>query len=104
MIIVNGIMKTIETSGGGMSGGVPVPVQEVIGEPIPCNIKTNTNDNKGVTIDNVFKRCSFEVLIDVPLFTAKKVLLIDNRGNELGEFEVQDVQHLDYVSAVKITV
>lgn len=104
MIIENGTLQIIETTGGGMEGGIPVPIAETAGEPIACNIKTNTNDNKGKTIDNVFTRASYEVLIDVPEFTSEKVILTDNRGKRIGTYRVQDVQHLDFVNAVKITV
>jgi hypothetical protein len=40
----------------------------------------------------------------MPRFEAEKVLLTDNRGNELGEFRMQDVQHLDAVGVIKVIV
>lgn len=87
--------------------GRPVPVQNTLSDPIPCNIKTLHEDKRGKVIDSVFTQASYEVLIDislVPNFTAEKVVITDNRGNVKGEFQVQDVQHLDYVEAVKLTV
>lgn len=104
MIIENGTLQTIEKTGGGMKNGKPVKVEEVIGNPIPCNLKTITHNHKGKTIDGVFTQASFEVLIDVPVFSAERVILTDNRGVRFGEFRVQDIQHLDCVNAVKITV
>jgi hypothetical protein len=107
MIIENGTIQTISTTGGGMLHGRPVEVQETRSEPMWCNIKTNTDDRKGRTVDSVFRRTEYEVLIDtaeVERFTAERVVLTDNRGHELGEFRVQDVQHMDAVGAIKITV
>jgi hypothetical protein len=104
MIIYNGTLQTVEVSGGGMSYGRPVPVTETLGAEIACNIRTIKSDHQGVIVDGVFTQSSFEVLVEVENFTAKRVVLTDNRGNRLGDFQVQDVQHLDYVGAVKITV
>lgn len=107
MIIENGTLQVVVKTGGGMVNGKPVPVTEAVGDPIPCNIKTLTDNKKGKIIDNVFTQSSYEVLIDtlaVPHFTADMVILTDNRGVVKGKFQVQDIQHLDYVEAVKITV
>lgn len=104
MIIENGTLQMIEKAGGGMKNGKPVRVEGVISDPIPCNLKTITHNHKGKTIDGVFTQASYEVLIDVPTFSAERVVLTDNRGVCLGEFQVQDIQHLDCVNAVKITV
>jgi hypothetical protein len=104
-VIENGALQIVgKTSGGGMAGGKPVPVQTALGDPIPCNIKTNTNDKKGFYIDGEFTRASFEVLIDEQPFDAERLVLTNNRGVKLGEFRVQDIQHLDFVNTVKITV
>lgn len=107
MIIANGTLQTIEKTGGGLLDGRPVEVVETIGNPIECNIKTITHDHKGVVVDGVFTQSSYEVLIDtvaIPDFTYESVILTDNRGKRLGKFRVQDIQHLDCVDAVKITV
>lgn len=104
MIIENGTLQTIVKTGGGFVGGKPVKVEEEISEPIPCNLKTITHNHKGKAIDGVYTQASYEVLIDVPTFDAERVVLTDNRGKRIGEFRVQDIQHLDCVNAVKITV
>lgn len=107
MIIENGILQIVTKAGGGMEHGIPVSVDETLGEPIPCNIKTLQDNKRGKIIDNVFTQASYEVLIDTydcPNFTSETVILTDNRGTVKGKFQVQDVQHLDYVQAVKITV
>lgn len=107
MIIENGTLQTIVKTGGGIVGGKPVPVIEAISDPLPCNLKTLHENKRGKIIDNVFTQASYEVLVDallVPNFTADKVIITDNRGNVKGTFQVQDIQHLDCVQAVKITV
>ena len=107
MIIENGTLQTIGTTGGGTEKGRPVPVRETLGEPIPCHIKTVTSDRHGRTVDGVFRHLSYVVLIDtaaVPVFKAERVVLTDNRGQRMGEFRVQDVQHLDFVQAIEIAL
>lgn len=107
MIIENGTLQIVEKTGGGIKNGNPVKVTESLGNPIRCNIKTNNHDHKGKVIDGVFTRASFEVLVDssdIHHFTAEYVELTDNRGKRIGRFRVQDIQHLDCVCAIKITV
>lgn len=107
MIIENGTIQIVEKSGGGMNHGRPVPITETPGKPIPCNIKTLHDNKRGKTVDNVFTQSSFEILIDtstVSHFNADKVILTDNRGQVKGTFPVQEVQHLDEVQAIKVTV
>lgn len=107
MIVANGTLQTVVKTGGGMEHGKPIPVKEVVSDPIPCNIKTVTDNKKGKIIDNVFTQSSYEVLIDlydVPCFKAETVILTDNRDDVIGKFQVQDVQHLDFIGAVKVTV
>lgn len=105
MIIENGTLQVIGMTGGGMEKGRPIPVRETLGEPIACNIKTNTGDHHGKTVDGIFRHADYCVLIDtatVDVFTAERVVLTDNRSQRMGEFRVQDIQHLDYVQAIQI--
>lgn len=107
MIIENGFICLVTTTGGGMQNGKPIPVTNEVGLSIPCNIKVTKRDYKGISVDSVYTQQSYEVLIDsviMPCFEAEKILLIDNRNKELGVFAVQDVQYLDGVGAIKIVV
>ena len=110
MILENGTLQTKIKTGGGTIKGVPIPVNEVLGEIFPCNIKskkyTSNADGGGPAeaVDSAFVRASYEVLVETDNFTAEKVVLKDNRGNILGEFRVLEVQYLDYVNVVKITL
>lgn len=104
MIIENGYIKIIETTGGGFQDGDPMPVVETLSDPISCNFKANNNDRKGVYIDGEFKRCSFEILIENQPFKADRIHLYNLHGDDFGEFRVQDYQYYDFVDAVKISV
>lgn len=107
MILENGYLQAVTTSGGGMAHGKPVPVTQTLGERVACNIRTITHDHRGKLIDGSFTQASYEVLVDISTakrFTADQIALTDNREGKLGTFRVQDVQHLDFVGAIKITV
>ncbi len=104
MIIQNGFLFTIDTTGGGMLHGIPQKVEVKQGDPIPCNIVKNKSDHQGTYQDGNFKQFAATVLIEPQDFTAKRVKLTDNRGTDLGEFEVQDITYLEAVDALQITV
>lgn len=71
--------------------------------PIPCAIKTNTRNNKGVYRDGKFEIATYEILIEAAEIEAKRVKL-DMNGKSIGEFVVQDIQELLSVGRVKILV
>ena len=104
MIVTNGTLFTVNTTGGGMLHGVPQKVETVLGAPIPCNIVRNKSDHQGTYQDGKFRQFAATVLIEPQDFTAKRVWLTDNRGADFGEFEVQDIAYLEAVDALQITV
>lgn len=108
MIIANGTLQIVTTSGGGFdANGIPVAVSEQLSSPIACNLKTLTHNHRGKSIDGEYTQASYEILLDatvVPHFTAERVKMYDNRGQEIGVFRVQDIQHLDFVGAIKLLV
>lgn len=72
-----------------------------------CNIKTISADKQGKEVDSTYGRASYEILVDQKdcfIFDAKRVQLVDSRGQNLGEFVVQDVRYLDSVGVIKIFV
>ena len=73
---------------------------------IPCHIVANTLNQRGVFKDSTFTQSSFTVWFDYGLyvFSAKRVRLINNKNEVLGEFEVQSIEHADLVGRTKITV
>ena len=104
MIIANGTLKIVGKAGGGFMNGNPVKVKDIFSEPIPCNIATNKNDHLGKYEGGTFTRAKFVVLIDIQELDAEYIVLTTDRGKEIGKFRVQDIQFLDTVGNVKITV
>lgn len=104
MVIANGTLQIVGTTGGGLKNGNPVKVQEALSEPIPCNFTTNKNDHLGRYEGGTFTRAKFVILIDMQDFNAEYVVLNTIRGIKVGKFRVQDAQFLDVVESVKITV
>lgn len=108
MIIENGTLQVVETTGGGFNEkGAPIKVAETIGAPISANIKTIKDNRQGKTTDTDFRVSSFEVLIDrdeMDEFTAERVILTDSVGKTIGKYQVQSCQYLDSVGAILITV
>lgn len=105
MIIQNGFLFTIDnTAQGGMLHGIPQKAVKAMSEAIPCNISKNKSDHQGTYQDGKFTQFAAKVLIEPQDFTAKRVRLTDNRGTDLGEFEVQDITYLEAVDALQITV
>lgn len=104
MIIVNGTIQVKKKTGGGMLNGIPQPATETWGEPIPCNIKYNRSDHLGTYTDGRFVQLAATILIEPQQFDATHIKVTDNRGQCLGEHEVQDVQYLHAVEALQLTI
>lgn len=75
--------------------GQPIVADSVWSDPVRCFIKTNTHDNKGVSVSGTFTHEAYEVLIErIPGgIDTDTVRLVRDRKN-LGEFKVQDIQVL----------
>ncbi len=104
MIIENGYIQIKKQEGGGMLNGIPQPIKERWCDPIPCNIRKNKSDHRGTYADGKFHQTTATILIEVNDFDAQRLRLVDNRGTELGEFEIQDIQYLHAVGATQITI
>lgn len=100
----NGYIEAQTTKGGGFENGIPVKSSESWGEKIPCHIHKNMQDNKGNYKDGKFTRYAFVVWFDMREFEAKRVRLTNNRGREIGLFEVQSLDFMDLTQRVKVTV
>ena len=106
MILDNGTLQMQTIIGGELVNGIPQVGTTQWSDPIPCHIVANTYNQKGTFKDSTFTQCSFTVWFDygVHIFKAKRVRLINNKGYDLGEFEVQSIEHADLVGRTKITV
>lgn len=73
-------------------------------EPIPCSIKTNSDNRKGKYEDGEFRMASFTVLIeDQGGFDSNRVRL-ERSGRELGEYRVQSIVDIETKGRIQITV
>lgn len=106
MILDNGTLRVQTTTGGGLVEGIPQEATTQWDEPIPCHIVANTYNQRGTFKDSTFTQSSYTVWFDYGLhiFRAKRVQLTNNKGELLGEFEVQSIEHADWVGRTKITV
>lgn len=101
----NGTLKYAAITGGGFDGNNdPLPVTTSWSDPVDCLIITNTRNDKGTYQDGKFTVCKYTIHLDKQPFEAKRVKLTNDRGIDLGEFQVQDIQFLDLVRKVKIIV
>ena len=104
-MIVNGSLYYLVSGGIELdSDGDPISVTPVWSSAIPCQLVPIRNSNKGKYEDGQFSQSSYEIIIMPMDFTAKTVSLVDNNEGALGEYRVQDIEFLDVVKRVKITV
>ena len=103
--MINGTLqcKTRATEGFDIEGN-PSPEAGKWSDYIDCFIQTNTHSNKGTYQDGRFTIAAYTVLIETQPFDADRIKLVTDKGKHLGEFQVQDIQFMDIVGRVKITV
>lgn len=100
----NGVIRIISVQDGGLNEyGEPVASQTVIGDPIPCSIKTNNDTRKGKYEDGEFRQASFLILIEMSQFHADRIK-VSRLGEELGEYRILSVEPLSTVGRVQIMV
>ena len=84
--------------------GQPIIADSVWSEPVRCFIKTNTHDNKGVSVGGTFTHEAYEVLIErIPEGLDTDTVRLVRGNKELGEFKVQDSQDV-CLDRIKIIV
>lgn len=71
--------------------------------PVPCLIKTNSDNRKGKYEDGEFRMASFTVLIESMRFNANRIRL-ERSGRRLGEYRIQNIEDLETFGRIKITV
>ena len=108
MIIENGTIEVKGKSAGGIDAdtGFPIPSNNVTwGEPIPCQWLANKYNNLGKSEGGNFTVAHYSILIESEQeFTAEQIRLKDNYGNVLGEFSVIEVEQLQAMCQLRITV
>lgn len=84
--------------------GQPIIGKSDWSEPLRCFIKTNTHDNKGVSVGGTFTHEAYEVLIErIPGGFDTDTVRLERRCKYLGEFKVHDIQEV-CLDRIKIIV
>lgn len=105
MIIPNGYIATVTTTGGGMTpDGTPIPVATHVGTQIQCNLAEIENQPSG-NAENAFQQKSYEVTVEYPFeIQSDNVVLFDFAGVEIGTFHIKSVRVHNFVGNVVIKV
>lgn len=103
----NGNLRYCKFTGAGFNeDGEPLSTSsKTWSEPIPCSIKTETNNSKGRYEDGKFNQATYTVLVEdnsLPLDT--KRVKLERDGRDLGEFAVQGIPTPTIMGRIKIIV
>ena len=107
MIIPTGEIQIISIEGGGFDHGRPVKPTSRRGEPVPANIRSTVHQVYDTGSQAWVTREGYSILIDreeTNPADIKRIAIIDSRGRDIGEFEVEEVLALDYVNTILISV
>ena len=72
-------------------------------DPLPCSIKTNSDNRKGRYEDGEFRQASFTILVECIPFPYNRVKL-ERMGENLGEYRVMNAEPLTTVGRTQIVV
>lgn len=103
---INGTIRAMTSAGAALSEwGEPAAQEQTWSDPVPCHIKTDTEDRTWTYSDGTQRRASFTVLTEGPqaMSLAGRVKL-ERLGEELGEFEIVSIVPVASMNRVKITV
>lgn len=107
MIIENGTIEllTSKTGGGLSQQGYPQKVEKTWGQPIPCQYSTVSINLQGKVQKEPASTPSYTIIIEDCDIQTEQLRLTDNRtGVSLGEFSIKQIEPLDAVCQIKITV
>lgn len=107
MIIKNGTIEVVSTSGGGIDeNGYPKSTTTSYGDPIDCQYIPKSVNYLSIVKGEHYRSLSFSILIEsiVGGFVANRVRLKDLEGVEIGEFDVRSVEALSAMCEIKIEV
>lgn len=68
--------------------GEPKPAQSTWSKPVPCLIKTNTDNRKGIYEDGEFRQASFTVLLEMRVLPDFNRIRLARHSEELGEYRI----------------
>lgn len=101
--MTNGILYIVDNSTDLNESGDPVQNPSILEGGIPSLIKNTGYQNRGVFREGQLPVPSYNILIDLQPFEAKRVS-IERDGIKLGEFTVQSIEVLNLVGKIKIIV
>lgn len=106
MIIPNGTIETKQKTGGGIDPetGHAIPASVVWGAPIPCQYSASKHDWQAQKRGEAITQRSYTVLIEEQPFTAEQIRLRDRSGKEVGEFPIKQIEPLEAVCQLRISV
>lgn len=108
MIIKNGTIEVKYKWSDGIDKetGFPIPSSNIKwSRPIPCQWQANKYNNLGKSEGGNFIVAHYSILIESEEeFTAEQIRLTDDYGYILGEFSVIEVERLQAMCQLRITV
>lgn len=106
MIIRNGYIQGVMIAQGGIVDGFPQQSKEILTESIPCNI-TSSKKRSSAT-DTQYSSFTATILVDISTSVRwqdyQYIKVTDLHGRNLGTYEIQSIEPLDYVNTIKIIV
>lgn len=102
----NGYILLKTKVGGGINPETGYPTAPLItwSERIPCYYKANNYNQLGVTNGMAFTSASYQILILQQPVESEVLKLYNNRGDELGEYPIMQVEEVEVKGRTKIMV
>lgn len=73
-------------------------------DPIPCHIKTNSDNRKGKYEDGEFRQASFTILAEQIDNLSFNRVRLERQGEDLGEYGVMNAENLESQNRTQILV
>lgn len=73
-------------------------------DPIPCHIKTNSDNRKGKYEDGEFRQSSFTILTEQMDNLSFNRVRLERQGEDLGDFGVMNAENLESQNRTQILV
>lgn len=108
-MVKTGYIALVSEIGGGFDANRnPIPPSEIVGDYLPCNI-SDGDSRYSYYEDGQYKTPTYIIVIDlhwisnVPI-TDNYITLKNTKNEDLGKFQIQNIQYLDLTKRVKIVV
>lgn len=73
-------------------------------EPIPCHIKTNSDNRRGKYEDGEFRQASFTILTEQMDNLSFNRVRLERQGEDLGEYGVMNAENIESRNRTQILV